>query len=63
MTPGIELGDHLRARIMSALLLIVASLLAILVSFANPHLALWSFMLAFAGPLLRQWGHPRVLAD
>jgi uncharacterized membrane protein len=63
MTPGIELGDHLRARIMSALLLIAASLLAIVVSFANPHLALWSFMLAFAGPLLRQWSHPRVLAD
>ncbi|CCE08727.1 conserved membrane hypothetical protein [Bradyrhizobium sp. STM 3843] len=55
ITPHLEQGDHLRERQLSALLLMLASVVAILVSFIAPHLALWSFLLAFGGPLLRRW--------
>jgi TMEM175 potassium channel family protein len=50
LTPDLERGDHLRMRQISALLLITASLLAIAVSFFNPHLALWSFALPLVVP-------------
>jgi uncharacterized membrane protein len=49
------LGDHLRHRRLSAILLIVSSLLAIALSFVNSEVALWAFALNFAGPLIRKW--------
>lgn len=55
ITPHLEQGDHLRERQISLLLLVIASLLAIAVSFVSPHVALFAFSLAFAGPLLRRW--------
>jgi uncharacterized membrane protein len=55
ITPHLEQGDHLRHRQMSALLLIVSSLLAIALSFVNSRLALWALALNFAGPLLGRW--------
>jgi len=54
ITPHLEVGDHLRERLMSAILLIAASMLAIGLSFVRPGIALWMFMLMFAGPLIRR---------
>ena len=54
ITPHLEVGDHLRERLMSAILLIAASMLAIGLSFLRPGIALWTFMLMFAGPLIRR---------
>jgi uncharacterized membrane protein len=57
LTPDLEKGNHLRRRQMSAFLLIAASLLAIAVSFVNPPLAMWAFMLPLAvPPLMRRTG-------
>jgi len=61
-TPHLEQGDHLRHRQLSAILLIVSSLLAIALSFVNSRLALWALALNFAGPLLRKWNHRAVAA-
>jgi len=55
ITPHLEQGDHLRHRQMSALLLIVSSLLAIGLSFVNSKVALWALALNFAGPVIRVW--------
>ncbi len=55
ITPHLEQGDHLRHRQMSALLLIVSSLLAIALSFVNSKVALWALALNFAGPVIRVW--------
>jgi uncharacterized membrane protein len=55
ITPDLEQGDHLRHRQLSAILLIVSSLLAIALSFVNPRLALWALALNFALPLFRKW--------
>jgi len=54
-TPHLEPGDHLCMRQISAVLLIAASVLAILVSFFSPHLALWAFALPLlVPPLMRR---------
>jgi hypothetical protein len=63
ITPDLEQGDHLRERQLSIVLLIVVSLLAIVVSFASPHVALLAFLFLFGGPLLRRWNDRRVPAD
>jgi uncharacterized membrane protein len=56
-TPDLEPGAHLRMRQISAFLLIAASVLAILVSFISPHLALWAFALPLlVPPLMRRTG-------
>jgi uncharacterized membrane protein len=56
-TPHLEPGEHLRMRQISAFLLIAASVLAILVSFFSPHLALWAFALPLlVPPLMRRTG-------
>ncbi|SIO55530.1 Uncharacterized membrane protein [Bradyrhizobium erythrophlei] len=62
ITPHLEPGEYLRRRQMSAILLIISALLAIAVSFVDPNLALWAFMLNFAGPLIRRWS-PRPAAS
>jgi uncharacterized membrane protein len=54
ITPQLETGDHLRRRQMSAMLLSVSSLLAIVFSFFSPGEALWAMTLNFAAPLLRR---------
>jgi TMEM175 potassium channel family protein len=59
ITPGLEQGEHLRHRQVSAMLLVASSLLAIALSFVNPRVALWALALNFAGPLLRKWHRPR----
>jgi uncharacterized membrane protein len=56
ITPHLEQGDHLRHRQLSALLLVVTSLLAIALSFVNARVALWALALNFAGPVIRNWG-------
>jgi uncharacterized membrane protein len=57
ITPNLEQGDHLHHRQLSALLLMVSSLLAIILSFVNSRVALWALALNFALPLLRKWSH------
>jgi uncharacterized membrane protein len=61
ITPDLEQGDHLRFRQFSAVLLIVSSCLAIVVSFASPRLALWALALNLAAPVVRVWLGRRVL--
>jgi uncharacterized membrane protein len=63
ITPHLEQGDHLRHRQLSAMLLIVSSLLAIALSFVNSRLALWALALNFALPLLRKWSYRAAAAD
>jgi uncharacterized membrane protein len=63
ITPHLEQGDHLRHRQLSAMLLIVSSLMAIALSFVDSRLALWALALNFAGPLLRKWSHRPLAAD
>ena len=63
ITPHLEQGDHLRHRQLSALLLIVSSLLAVALSFVNPRVALWALALNFAGPLLRRWSRRVEVSD
>jgi hypothetical protein len=63
ITPHLEQGDHLRHRQMSALVLIVSSLLAIAVSFVNSRVALWALALNFAVPLIRNWGRQAEVPD
>jgi uncharacterized membrane protein len=55
ITPHLDQGDHLRFRQLSAVLLIVSSLLAIALSFVNVRIALWALTLNFAGPMIRVW--------
>ena len=55
ITPDLEQGDHLRHRQLSAILLIVSSLLAIALSFVNSGVALWALALNFAAPVIRVW--------
>jgi uncharacterized membrane protein len=62
LTPHLEQGDHLRHRQLSAWLLIVSSLLAIILSPVNSRVALWMLGLNFVAPLLRKWSH-RVAAQ
>jgi len=63
ITPHLEQGEHLRERQMSVVLLIAASVLAIVVSFVSPHTALFAFFLVPAGPLLRRMNGRRVAVD
>jgi uncharacterized membrane protein len=63
ITPHLEPGDHLRLRQMSAVLLIVSSLLAIALSFVNSEAALWAFALNFAAPLVMRWSHRAAIPD
>jgi uncharacterized membrane protein len=53
LTPEIERHDHLRDRQIALLVLIVASALAIAVSFIDPRHALWSFVLVLLPALTR----------
>jgi len=46
---------------LSAVLLIISSLVAIAVSFVDPRWALWAFMLNFVGPIIQRWS-PRPAA-
>jgi uncharacterized membrane protein len=63
LMPDLELGDHLRMRQISVFLLIAASLLAIAVSFFNPHLALWAFALPLVVPPALRRTHRPILPD
>jgi uncharacterized membrane protein len=63
ITPHLEVGDHLRHRQMSAIVLMVSSLLAIALSFVNSRMALWGLALNFAWPLLRRWSRRAELSD
>ena len=63
ITPHLEAGDHLRDRQMSAIMLIVSSLLAIALSFVNSRVALWALAVNFAWPLLRRWSQRAELSD
>lgn len=63
ITPHLEMGDHLRHRQISGLLLIASSLLAIGLSFVNSKVALWALALNFAAPLIRRWSYRPAAAD
>ena len=63
LTPDLEPGDHVRHRQMSAIVLIVSSLLAILLSFINPRLALWALVLNLVAPLIRKWSKRATVPD
>jgi uncharacterized membrane protein len=63
VTPNLEQGDHLRRRLMSTLLLMAASVLAIMLSFVNPGIALWAFALPLVVPLTMRWSPHRVEPD
>ncbi|MBV8925513.1 MAG: DUF1211 domain-containing protein [Bradyrhizobium sp.] len=60
LVPELEQGAHLRRRLMSAASLALSSVAAILVSFVNPHLALWAFALNFAQPAVERWRRGRM---
>jgi hypothetical protein len=55
ITPDLESGDHLHRRQVSAIVLMVSSLLAIVLSFIDSEMALWALALNFAVPLIRNW--------
>jgi uncharacterized membrane protein len=55
LTPEIERGDHLRRRLTSTAFLAGSSLLALVLSFVDPRIALWGFALNFAQPVLERW--------
>jgi uncharacterized membrane protein len=63
ITPHLEPGGHLRQRQMSAVLLMVSALLAIVLSFLDSGLALWAFALNFATPLIRIWSRRYAVSD
>jgi uncharacterized membrane protein len=63
ITPHLEMGDHLRHRQISGLLLIASSLLAIGLSFIDSRVALWALALNFAAPLIRRWSYRAAVAD
>jgi uncharacterized membrane protein len=63
ITPDLEPGDHLRHRQMSAMVLIVSSLLSIVLSFVSSGLALWAFALNFAAPLIRKWSRRAAVSN
>jgi uncharacterized membrane protein len=63
ITPHLEMGDHLRHRQISGLLLIASSLLAIGLSFIDSRVALWALALNFALPLIRRWSNRRAAMD
>ena len=63
VTPHPEQGDHPSRRQMSAVLLMVSSLLAIALSFVNSRVALRALALNFAAPLLKKWGGRAALSD
>jgi uncharacterized membrane protein len=63
ITPHLEQGDHLRHRQLSAMLLVVSSLLAIALSFVNPNVALWALALNFAQPVIARWRRQPALPD
>lgn len=63
ITPHLEPGDHLRHRRMSAIVLMLSALLAIVLSFVNSGLALWAFALNFAVPLIRKWSRRAAASD
>jgi TMEM175 potassium channel family protein len=63
ITPHLEQGDHLRHRQLSAMLLVVSSLLAIVLSFVDSRVALWALALNFAQAIVVRWRPRAVLPD
>lgn len=63
ITPRLEQGDHLRLRQLSAMLLMVSSLLAIALSFFNVRIALWALALNFAAPVIKVWSKRAAALD
>jgi uncharacterized membrane protein len=63
ITPHLEQGDHLRQRQLSAILLVVSSVLAIVLSFVNSNVALWALTLNFAQPVIARWRSRTALPD
>ena len=62
LTPQLEPGDHLRAKQMSAVLLVVSALLTMALSFVDSRIAMWGLALNFAQPVIARWGR-RVISD
>jgi uncharacterized membrane protein len=63
ITPHLERGDDLSHRQLSAILLVVSSVLAIVLSFVNSNVALWALALNFAQPVIARWRPRTALPD
>jgi len=63
VTPELERGDHLRRRTASAVFLAVSSLLTLVLSLVNPHIALWALALNFAQPVIERWRYRQPRTD
>jgi uncharacterized membrane protein len=63
LTPHLEPGDHLRAKQMGAMLLVVSALLTIALSFIDLRNAMWGLALNFVQPLIARWGRGRIIPD
>jgi uncharacterized membrane protein len=63
LTPELERDDHLRRRTTSALFLAVSSLVAIVLSFVDPKIALWGLALNFAQPVIERWRYGQARPD
>ena len=55
LTPELQKDTHLRRWQLSAMLLVISSLLAIALSFISPRNALFALALNLLAPLLRRW--------
>jgi TMEM175 potassium channel family protein len=63
LTPDLELGAHLRAKQMGAMLLVLSALLTIVVAFIDPRIAMWGLALNFVQPVIARWGRGRIIPD
>jgi uncharacterized membrane protein len=59
LTPDLEEGDPLRRRLTSSAFLAASSLLALVLSFVNPRIALSALALNFAQPMIERWRRRR----
>jgi uncharacterized membrane protein len=55
LLPDLEPGTQIRARQSGLVVLFVSSLIAIVVSFITPRLAMWAFALNIVTPVLDHW--------
>jgi uncharacterized membrane protein len=63
LTPNLEPGDHLRAKQMGAMLLVISALLTIALSFVDSRIAMWALALNFVQPAIARWGRSRIIPD
>jgi uncharacterized membrane protein len=62
LTPD-QRGDHLWRRMASSMFLILSSLIAFVLAFVNPRIAMWAFALNFAQPVMERWRYNSPRSD